>query len=149
MIPTGKLIGIARRAKPRIAMEELDRTTITRGHGLDGDFRGQAKDRNVTVLFREGWEAACRDLGRDLPWTTRRANLYVEGLSAPQEWGARLRIGPVLLMVTEECDPCSVMEKQAAGLRAALSPDWRGGVACIVLEGGVVALGDAVELAAA
>jgi MOSC domain-containing protein YiiM len=36
------------------------------------------------------------------------------------------------------------MEEQCPGLRAALQPDWRGGVSCTVLQGGTVTIGDAV-----
>jgi MOSC domain-containing protein YiiM len=39
------------------------------------------------------------------------------------------------------------MEEQCAGLKAALQPDWRGGVCCRVLRGGAVAIGDSVSLA--
>jgi len=36
------------------------------------------------------------------------------------------------------------MEDAAPGLKAALAPDWRGGAYGMVLEGGPLALGDAV-----
>ena len=48
-----------------------------------------------------------------------------------------------------ETDPCSRMDEQHAGLRDALTPDWRGGVCCRVIAGGNVAVGDEVRLAAA
>jgi MOSC domain-containing protein YiiM len=38
------------------------------------------------------------------------------------------------------------MDKQHEGLRKALTPEWRGGVACRVLRGGDVAVGDDVAL---
>lgn len=142
----GTLIGIARRGRPRAPMDIIETVAISREAGLEGDFRGTMMDRQVTVLFREGWEAACATLGETLPWVTRRANLFVDGLTVPQRGGARLRIGAVVLEVSEECAPCSVMEKQASGLRAALHPDWRGGIACRVIEGGAVSMGDPVIL---
>jgi MOSC domain-containing protein YiiM len=40
------------------------------------------------------------------------------------------------------------MEEQHPGLKAALQPDWRGGVSCTVITGGPVSLGDEVELEA-
>jgi MOSC domain-containing protein YiiM len=51
-----------------------------------------------------------------------------------------------MLEVTEENPPCSVMDRQSQGLRAALQPDWRAGIACNVLTPGVIALGDRVEV---
>jgi MOSC domain-containing protein YiiM len=143
---TGKLIGIARRDKPRAPMEELQRVAVFVERGIDGDARGMVADRHVTLIFREDWEAACRDHGRALPWTTRRANLYVEGLNGFKRVGARIRIGELVLEVTEENLPCNVMDRQSQGLRAALQPDWRAGVACNVLTPGDIALGDRVEV---
>ncbi len=142
----GTLLAIQRAAQKRGALEEVAHVAVSAATGIEGDARGIIKDRQVTVLFRAGWQAACRELGVDLPWTLRRANLYVDGMDAPQEWGARLRIGSVLLMVTQKTKPCGIMEKQHAGLRAALAPDWRGGVCCKVLEGGVISTGDKVGL---
>jgi MOSC domain-containing protein YiiM len=143
---SGRLIGIARREKPRIAMEEPSRAAISLDRGIEGDFRGATPDRQVTLLFREDWEMACNDHGQVLPWVTRRANLYVEGLQDFKRVGARLKVGNVLLEVTEENPPCMVMDRQSQGLRVALQPDWRAGVACKVLTPGEVAIGDRVEV---
>lgn len=146
----GKLIGIARKAKPRAAMETVASAAVTTERGVEGDARGVQKTRQVTVLFAEDWRAACAELFADLPWTTRRANFYVEGFRQTAQIkhvGAKLRIGNVLMEVTEETDPCSRMEEQAPGLKAALTPNWRGGVCCKVLSGGDVKVGDEVTLA--
>src|SRR5262245_22338478 len=97
---SGTLIGIARREKPRAAMEELERAEVSLTHGVERDARGAVPGRNVTLIFREDWEAACREHGRSLPWVTRRANLYVEGLTGFKQVGARIRVGDVLLEVT-------------------------------------------------
>jgi len=144
---TGRVIGIARTAEKMAPMEALARACVSIEAGVDGDARGRKPGRQVTVLFREGWDAACRDAGAPaLPWLTRRANLYVEGLEPPQAVGVRLRIGEVVLEVTEETRPCALMESAFAGLRAAMRPDWRGGVCCVVLEGGEIRAGDAVSV---
>ena len=149
---TGRLIGIARRAGRRAPMEELAAGAITVDAGLDGDSRG-AKfiTRQITVLAREDWEAALLDLSAlmgppDLPWTTRRANLYVEGVRLPRAKGGVLRIGPVVLEITGQTNPCGRMEEAHRGLLAALHPAWRGGVTCRVRAGGTVAVGNAVDV---
>jgi len=69
----------------------------------------------------------------------------VEGIELPRVAGARLRIGGAVLEVSCETDPCERMDSQHPGLREALTPDWRGGVSCRVLEAGEIATGDAVE----
>ncbi len=147
----GMIAGIARHARPRGPMEVLDRTAITVEAGLDGDFRGAVKPggrgrRQVSLIERGDWEAAMADLGARHHWSARRANLLVDGLDLPQRDGARLRIGEVVLMITKECDPCSRMEEIEPGLKAALTPDWRGGVLAKVISGGVIAVGDRIEV---
>ena len=127
-------------------MERLESAAVTIEAGVEGDVRGTLRDRQVTVLTHEGWQAACRSLGSDLPWTTRRANVLVEGLALAQEVGSTIRIGDVALLITGETDPCTRMEEQAAGLRDALAPEWRGGVTCEVTHGGAIAVGDGARL---
>ena len=142
----GTVLGIALRAKPRAAMQPVDQVEVSVEHGLAGDFRGAQKGRQVTVLSQAAWQRACSELGADLPWTTRRANLFVEGLEfGANDLGKTLRIGEVELIVSEETDPCSRMDEQHAGLTAALVPDWRGGVCCDVIAPGAIKVGDPVE----
>lgn len=141
----GKLIGIARAVKARGPLEEMSEISVTEDGGLELDRRGHVKGAQVTILAKEAWEAACAEVGEDLPWIARRANLYVDGIDLPRTAGAHLRVGNVILEVKQETDPCSQMEKARAGLRAALEPDWRGGVRCDVVAGGRLTLGDTIE----
>ncbi|HAK63005.1 MAG: MOSC domain-containing protein [Pseudomonadota bacterium] len=142
----GEVTGIALRARPRAPMQQLDQTEITLAAGLTGDFRGAVPGRQVTVLSEEGWLAACAELGEELPWVTRRANLLLRGVELKGRIGGRLRVGDALLIITDECEPCSVMERARGGLRRALLSGWRGGATCRVARGGLVRLGDAAEL---
>ena len=137
----GKLIGIARATHVRDDMEELDATEVTQAAGVEGDRRGAVKGAQVTVLAKEDWEAACAELGTSLPWVTRRSNFLVEGVALPHVVGAEFSIGDVVLIVREETNPCSMMEKAKSGLREALTPDWRGGIRCDVVKGGKLSLG--------
>jgi MOSC domain-containing protein YiiM len=141
----GNLVGIARAPVLMAPLEEMTSASISLERGIEGDARGQKYGRQVTVLFREGWEDACRDVGAELPWVMRRANLYVANLDRPREAGGTLRIGDVELQVTMETRPCDLMERSYTGLRAALTPDWRGGVCCVVRRAGEIKLGNSVE----
>jgi len=143
---TGKLIGIAKVAELRAPLQKMESSNITVEAGIDGDARGRKLNRQVTVLFRESWEDACRELDVELPWTTRRANLLVAGVDAPQSVGGKIRIGDVTLEIMFETEPCMLMERAHTGLKAALTPKWRGGVCCKVLSGGRIAVGDAVSI---
>lgn len=144
----GKVLAIARRSASRAPMETLDAAAVTVAAGVEGDSRGKAHDRQVTVLTHEGWQAACGELGRDIPWTTRRANILIEGLRVEGRIGQIIRIGDLELEITGETDPCKRMDEQVAGLRQALTPDWRGGVTCGVRHDGRIAVGNAVVLSA-
>ena len=141
----GSLLGIASAPVKRGPLTPLTDAVVDVGAGVLGDARGTRAGRQVTVLFRESWDAACGELGAELPWTTRRANLLVEGVEVPRE-GQHLIIGSVVLEVTQETQPCQLMEAAHQGLRAALTPEWRGGVCCRVVKGGTIRIGDSVEV---
>lgn len=143
----GTLLGIAYRDASRQPMREISAAFISRAGGVEGDFRGKKGRRQVTVLSVEKWQAACGDLGVELPWTTRRANLLVSGLSiGPECVGRILQVGEAQLRITIETDPCPRMDEQYPGLKRALVPDWRGGACCEVLGDGEISIGDRVAL---
>lgn len=144
----GRLKAICRHAASGAPTETLESAKITEEDGVEGNVR-KPRRRRIVVMAAEAWAATCRELGTDLPWTLRRANLLVEGLDLPRKPGARLRIGEVLLEVTQEVDPCAVMDRQHPGLKAALTPDWRGGVGCAVIEGGRISVADRAEVVSA
>ncbi len=147
----GRLVGIARHARPRGPIETIERVRVTIESGLDGDFRGAVKPggrgrRQVSLMEAGDWAAAMADLGETQPWWSRRVNLCVADFDLPQVPGMRLRVGGVLLEITQQCDPCSRMEEIAPGLKAALTPDWRGGALARVIEGGEIAVGDTIGI---
>ncbi len=144
-----RLLAIAIRPAPRAPMELLTEAPVTLEHGVASDSRGKPGKRQVTVVAREGWAAACRDVGADVPWTGRRANFLIEGVPLAHTAGRVLRIGAVELEITGETTPCHRMEEAHTGLEAALQADWRAGVTCRVRKPGTVRVGDPVELVAA
>ena len=141
-----RLMGIATREKKRAPMVALERAAVTRENGVADDFRGKPGKRQVTVLSKEGWAAACLASGEALDWTVRRANLLVEGLDLRKSTGCILAIGDLRLLITRETDPCERMAEVSPALERALLEEWRGGVCCRVLEAGKIAVGDPVEL---
>ena len=110
--------------------------------------RGEpAYGRQISLIEADGWQAAMAELGADIEWWQRRANLLVSGLRLPRREGAKIRVGSSLVIeVTMECDPCNRMEAIRPGLKAALMPDWRGGVLGRVLEDGDIAVGDDIRI---
>lgn len=142
----GRLAGIARRDAKRAPMETLEAADITVESGVASDSRGRPGQRQVTLLSADDWALACAEVGRQAPWTTRRANLLIEGVDLPREPNRLIAIGDALLETTVEIAPCSRMDEQVPGLTRALEPDRRGGVGCRVVEGGTIRVGDAVRV---
>jgi MOSC domain-containing protein YiiM len=144
-----QVIGIAIRDAKRSPMRELSSVVVTKENGLSGDSRGRGgffRKGQVTLLSAEQWEPACKELGLSLPWITRRANIYIQGLSfGPIDVGKKLLIGTAELEITGETDPCKRMDEAQPGLKSALTPDWRGGVRCRVIKDGVITLGSTVQ----
>jgi MOSC domain-containing protein YiiM len=148
----GRIAGIARHQFPKAPMETIERARVTLEGGIVGDFRGAMKGkpykRQVTLMEAGDWDAAMAAVGHSIGWEQRRVNLLVTGLDLPQTPGVRLRIGAVVLEVGCECDPCSRMEALAEGLKAALTPDWRGGICTKVIAPGEIAVGDEIRIEA-
>ncbi len=147
----GRLIGIARKPRPRADAEAIDHAAVGIDTGIAGDFRGairpgRSRRRQLTIMAAEDWAATLQALGAPVAWQLRRVNLLSQGIVLPRERGARLRIGDVLIEITGECDPCRRMEAVAIGLEAALTPDWRGGRTATVIQGGAIAVGDQIQI---
>ena len=141
------LIGIAKAPRLLAEMEELIEARIEMDTGLQGDARGTKKKRQISILFETDWEDTCNELGSNLSWLTRRANLLVKGMRSPRITGTILKIGAVELEVRVETEPCDLMDKEHFGLRAKLENDWRGGVCCSVKKPGNIKIGDIIEIA--
>ncbi len=142
----GKLLGIAIKEQSRSPMEMLTHASVTTTKGIANDFRGKPSKRQVTLLSHESWQAICHTLGKDLPWQTRRANLYIKGIDLEKTDGRIIQIGQLKLLITQETDPCKRMKELHEGLFEAMTPAWRGGVCCQVLQAGEIKMGDKVEL---
>src|SRR5688500_18917144 len=128
----------------RGVMDPTDRATVVAGRGLVGN-ANQGGRRQVTILEAERWEAFMRELGGALPTAARRANLIVERLPLARTRGRVLRVGACRLRILGETKPCERMDEALPGLRALMYPDWGGGAFAEALDGGEIAIGDAVR----
>lgn len=143
----GKVIGIATREKTKAVMEICKHASVLFESGIGNDSRGKKRNhRQVTVLANESWKATCSEMNQEMPWTTRRANLFIEGVDLIESTGKKLKIGNFLLEITGELEPCNRMDEQYQGLTKVLAKDWRGGVTCKIITEGEVHLDDEVQL---
>ena len=145
---TGKVLGIQRKEQVRGELEPIDVANVSVEKGIEGDARGILKNAQITILSEEAWADAVADLKptRDVKWSERRANIFVDGMKFYETTGAHITIGDVELEVMSETDPCNMMDEAYPGLREALTPDWRGGCRTRVLKGGTIKLGDTITM---
>jgi len=149
----GRLAGIARHDRPKGPMETVDHVAVTAAEGVHGDFRSghasskPSRRRQVSLIEADGWRAAQSEAGTELDWWNARRNLLIQGLRLPREEDLRVQIGGSLVLeITGECDPCERMDALHEGLRAAMTPDWRGGFLGRVIEDGEIAVGDEIRI---
>jgi MOSC domain-containing protein YiiM len=145
---TGTVLGIAVRNRalgPTGPLTEVDEATATANGGIEPNHNVTTK-RGITFIAKDRWEAATVELDAPhLPWHTRRANVLVDGLDLASLIGKTIRIGETIVVtVNGETEPCELMDKLHPGLRAALTPDCRGGVYGTVIEDGKMRVGDTI-----
>lgn len=141
----GTLKGIAYKLETRAPMLSCESAFIGLETGVAEDYRGKPGKRQVTILAEEALMEACEALQKNIPWTTRRANLLVSGVQLENSSGKQLKIGNVIIEITGETDPCYRMDEQVQGLKEALEINWRGGVTGKVVAEGHVKIGDTVQ----
>ena len=141
-----RLIGIALRSSKMAPLVEVEEAKITFEDGLVGDSRSKSskEKRRITILSQEQWEDACREVGAQLPWYTRRANLCVTGIRFGSHHIGQVmylymgNVAEVVLEVTGETTPCQRMDEAFPGLQQALARDGRGGITCKLLRHGSI-----------
>jgi MOSC domain-containing protein YiiM len=118
--------------------EARERVRAIEAEGLEGCAHANPPRREVLLVSKEHLDAVGVEPG------AVRENVTVEGTDV-QTWpvGQQVRVGDALLEITMVCDPCQRMDDLRAGLRSEI--DGKRGMLAHVVEGGEIALGDAVE----
>lgn len=139
----GKLEAIWLKRAKGGPMDRVDSALLEIGGGLHGN-ANRGGTRQVTVISQERWAELMDTLGADLPPSARRANLMVSGLDLQHSRGRVLRVGGTRLLINGETRPCEQMEAARQGLQELMRDRWGGGAFAEVVEGGHIAIGDAV-----
>jgi MOSC domain-containing protein YiiM len=140
-MPQGEVVAIWLKRFKRGPMDPVLFAEAVEGRGLAGN-ANQGGRRQVTIIDEERWREAQREVGVDVPPDARRANIMVRGVDLEKSNGRVLQLGPVRVRIYNETRPCERMDEAQPGLRAALSPRWRGGAFGEVIAGGVIRVGD-------
>ncbi len=141
----GIIEAIAVRSQKNGPMKELRRAEARADGGVAGDLPSSL-NRGMTLLSADQWKQVMRELDRDLPWHTRRANVLVSGPGLERLIGQEIQVGSVRVAVKGETKPCELMERLCPRLRAALTPECRGGVLGRITQSGTMAIGDEIVL---
>lgn len=127
---------------------EVESVEAVAGKGLAGDRYFGAPDkkgvrRHVTLIEAEALAALPRDYQLEIRAAESGRNLLTEGVALNHFVGRELKVGGAVLLGVELCEPCGYLEKRTVpGLKAALR--HRGGLRAAVIEGGTLAVGDAI-----
>lgn len=132
----------------RGVMDPADAVTMVTGKGIENDANFGRSKRQVTIIEKEVFDGIIADLPEVEP-SMRRANIMVSGIRLVESRGGLLTLGNVRIQLFGETRPCERMDAQVDGLTDALDPDWNGGAYGVVLDDGVVSVGDAVTLTGA
>ncbi len=125
-------------------MDPKSLAVLRAGRGIEEN-ANQGGKRQVTVISREAFDDVAAELGAEIDPAWRRANFMVSGVDLRESRGRVLDVGGVRLRIVGETRPCEQMDEAYQGLRAALSPEWRGGAFGEVLDDGVVDVGATVS----
>ena len=147
MSATGRLEAIWIKRAHMGPMDAASEAELVAGRGIRGN-ADQGRRRQVTVIERNAWDAALEELGDAVAPSSRRANLMISGIDLAQSRGRVLHVGACRLEIGGETRPCYRMDEALEGLQDALKKDWRAGVFCVVLDDGVIRVGDEVRLEA-
>lgn len=138
-------LGIAREARGEI--EVVDSVEVALTTGIVGEHhanRGNSK-RQVTLVQAEHLEVVASVLAKDkVPPELLRRNVVVRGINLLALKDRRFRIGEAVLQGSGLCVPCSRMEWNL-GVGGYNAMRGHGGINTVVVEPGVIRLGDAVE----
>jgi MOSC domain-containing protein YiiM len=142
---TGEIVKIWIKRAHRGVMDPVESAEALAGRGLIGN-ADQGRRRQITIIDEAAWREAAAETGHDVDPSKRRANVMLRGIPLAKSRGQLLRLGDCLVRILGETRPCEQMEQAQAGLRKALSPNWRAGVFGEIVEGGLIRVGDDAEL---
>ena len=124
-------------------MDSCLTAVLETGRGLVGN-ADRGGRRQVALLSEARWRELIAEVGASLGPEARRANLVISSIDLENTRGRVLRIGACRLRIGGETRPCEQMEAAAPGLQKAMRERWGGGAFAEVIEGGPIAVGDAV-----
>jgi MOSC domain-containing protein YiiM len=131
----------------------LEQAEVQAAMGIVGDRnfgKGVHPGQNLTLVDAEEIEAFCALHGRQIDLSITRRNLVTRGVQLNALVGKEFKVGEVLLLGVELCEPCAILGRSLASNELA-SPQvvkyWlgRGGLRADVIVDGVLKVGALIE----
>jgi MOSC domain-containing protein YiiM len=145
MNSAGQLAGIYLASKRGAGKTACTSAELIAGHGLQGDAHAGTHPHRHLSLFTQETVQALQSEGFSAAPGELSANLFISGLPLDSlPLGTQLRIGPVLLEISEPRKPCRSITRIDHRLPKRLFGQC--GQFARVLVGGKVQVGDIVEL---
>jgi MOSC domain-containing protein YiiM len=128
--------------------------TAHAGRGLEGDryalgvgrYSDERPGRHLTLIAIEEIDAANASLAMPLAPDEARRNIVTRGIDLPALIGRRFRIGQVECVAVRHCPPCTYLDG-LLGREVLDALHERGGIRADILAGGIIRVGDAIEVA--
>ncbi len=138
-------------------LHSVDEAIVIEGLGIEGDryakkqgtFTKEKEEgdagKHVTLIEAEAIEAALDEFGDDYREGKSRRNIVTRGIKLNALINHRLQIGDVILKGERDCPPCGHLSKLTA-TESRKSLKNRGGLRTTVLKGGVIRVGDTIQV---
>jgi len=135
-------------------MQSSPAVTAIAGRGLEGDrycnqsgtYSGHpGSGREITLIESEAIEALAREYDVQLAPGSARRNIVTRDVALNHLVGNTFSVGAVILRGMRLCEPCLHMEKLAAK-GAARGLIHRGGLRAEIVSGGVIHIGDGINM---
>jgi len=142
----GTITWIGLRPNKKASLEAVDSVQLDPDLGLIGDhYQGRSKQRQITLIQAEHLEAIEKILQRDVQPADTRRNIVIKGINILALMNQRFQLGAnVVLEATGHCHPCSRMEANL-GPGGYQAMRGHGGMTAMVIRGGSIQIGDAVQ----
>jgi MOSC domain-containing protein YiiM len=149
----GRVVGIFIGPVAQAPLASVPEVRAEQGRGLEGDrywsgqgtFWKREPDREVTLIETEALEALAAETGVTLEPSESRRNLATRGVRLNALVNRCFRVGEATLVGIRLCEPCGHLERLTGQtLRPGLV--GRGGLRAGIAAGGVIRVGDPIEV---
>lgn len=151
----GEVLSIHITPKAEAPMVAVPEVNAVAGRGLEGDryfahtgtySETPGSGREVTLIATEAIAEAEGEYGVKLAPGDSRRNIMTRGVALNDLVDKEFRVGDVVLRGTRLCEPCDYLQGLVGQENLTKSLVHRGGLRCDIVTGGMIRVGDAVEV---